>query len=252
MVNFKVYPYKMTSQSAKALANSLGCKRIKPDGKRMIAADVLINWGSSDIKRLLHEETLVLNLPESVNRAKNKLKTFDVLEDASIKIPYYTTDILKAKQWLADGEQVVERHTLTGHSGQGIRIVHHNEELDPKAKLYVKYIKKIDEYRLHVMGDEVFFVQRKARALDAPDDKVNWQVRNHANGFIYANQNVEVPDHVKDMAVESIESLGLDFGAVDIIYNKHSDMYYVLEVNTAPGLFGTTLEKYVEQFKKLG
>ena len=43
----------------------------------------------------------------------------------------------------------------------------------------------------------------------------------------------------------AIKVLGLDFGAVDIIYNKQEDKWYVLEVNTAPGIYGTTLDKYV-------
>jgi D-alanine-D-alanine ligase-like ATP-grasp enzyme len=42
----------------------------------------------------------------------------------------------------------------------------------------------------------------------------------------------------------------LDFGAVDVIWNEKEDKYYVLEVNTACGLEGTTLDKYVEQFRR--
>jgi D-alanine-D-alanine ligase-like ATP-grasp enzyme len=40
----------------------------------------------------------------------------------------------------------------------------------------------------------------------------------------------------------------LDFGAVDIIYNAKRNECYVLEVNTAPGLEGTTVEKYATKF----
>jgi len=48
------------------------------------------------------------------------------------------------------------------------------------------------------------------------------------------------------ISIAAVDALCLDFGAVDIIYNEHEDKYYVLEVNSAPGLEGTTLEKYVE------
>jgi D-alanine-D-alanine ligase-like ATP-grasp enzyme len=48
----------------------------------------------------------------------------------------------------------------------------------------------------------------------------------------------------------AIKSLGLDFGAIDMIYNERRNQYYVLEVNTACGLTGTTLDKYVEVFKE--
>jgi glutathione synthase/RimK-type ligase-like ATP-grasp enzyme len=244
----KIYPYKMASQSAKALAQALGVKRLKPEG-RMIAKP-FINWGASKINREIENGLLCYNHPYSVGIASNKLKTFLTL-DGVVPIPDYTTDLVEAQEWLNSGITVVERHTLTGHSGEGIRLVEFDDDLSVDAKLYVKYIKKEQEYRLHVFLDEVFFVQRKARALDVPDDKVNWQVRNHANGFIYANQDIELPDVAKEMAIEAIQTLGLDFGAVDMIYNARQNKFYVLEINTAPGLFGTTLDKYVEKFTEL-
>jgi glutathione synthase/RimK-type ligase-like ATP-grasp enzyme len=250
MVSFKVYPYKMTSQSAKALAQALGVKRLKHEGA--IINKTFINWGASKINREVKPLVGIYNHPNAVAIASDKFKTFLCL-DQIINIPDYTTDLVEAQEWLMQGSTIVERHTLTGHSGQGIRLVSFDDnELSAEAKLYVRYVKKQHEYRLHVFGDEVFFIQRKARALDVPDDQVNWQVRNHANGFIYANQDVDVDQVAKQMAIRSIQELGLDFGAVDIIYNANQNQYYVLEVNTAPGLFGTTLEKYVEQFKKLG
>lgn len=242
-----IYPYKMASQSAKALAQALGVKRLKHEGA--IINKSFINWGASNINRKFNDE-MVINHPNAVKLASNKLKTFLMLDNI-VNIPDYTTDIVEAKEWLNEGTTVVERHTLTGHSGEGIRLVPFDAELDPKAKLYVKYVKKVDEYRLHVFDGEVFFIQRKARDLAAPDDRVNWQVRNHANGFIYANLEVNVPDVAKAMAIAAVQTLDLDFGAVDMIYNKHQDAFFVLEINTAPGLFGTTLDKYVEKFKEL-
>ena len=103
---------------------------------------------------------------------------------------------------------------------------------------------------MHVWMGEVFFAQRKARRLDTPDEEVNWQVRNHENGFIFANQNIELPDGVADASVRAVEALGLHFGAVDIAYHQENG-FRVLEVNTAPGLSGTTLDKYVEKINSL-
>jgi D-alanine-D-alanine ligase-like ATP-grasp enzyme len=53
------------------------------------------------------------------------------------------------------------------------------------------------------------------------------------------------------MACDAIINLGLDFGAVDIIYNEKNNRWVVLEVNTAPGLSGETLNRYVEMIKEL-
>ena len=244
----KLYPYNQASESAKALANALGIKRIKHEGKVLnIPEQIVINWGSSNWARPVVPKQ-ILNVPGNVGVATNKLKSFNTLK-GHVSIPDFTESLEEANKWLAEGVTVVERHKLTGHSGEGVRIVEPGEELQ-RAPLYVKYIPKVNEYRLHVFRDKVFFVQRKARKEDVPNEEVNWKVRNLKGGFIYANQNIDIAEQAKEQAIIAVQTLGLDFGAVDIIYNKRHNKYYVLEVNTACGLSGTTLEKYVEIFKE--
>ena len=246
----KIYPYNPHSKSAKALAQALGIKRIKHEGKH-INCGIVINWGTSSDnfrRRLTCEE--ILNFPDCVRIAANKLKTFKALA-GHVPIPDFTEERQEALQWLGEGFTVVSRTILNGHSGQGVFIkAPEDQGVLQEAPLYVKYIKKTQEYRLHVFRDKVFFVQRKARNKDVPDDKVNWKVRNHGNGFIYAHKDVDVPEEAKQAGITAVWALGLDFGAVDMIYSKQEDKFYVLEVNTACGLEGTTLDKYVEVFKE--
>lgn len=244
----KLYSYNQGSKSAKALADALGIKRLKREGKP-IKVDCLLNWGVSaaNFQRQIDYQG-ILNIPGAVSVATNKLRSFKAL-DGHVSIPDFTEDPVEASKWLAEGVTVVARTKLTGHSGEGIVIVEKGQEL-PHAPLYVKYVPKTDEYRLHVFRDKVFFVQQKKRNKDITDDKVDWKVRNHGNGFIYAHKDVDVNNIAKICAIMAIKTLGLDFGAVDIIYNKKQDRFYVLEVNTACGLEGTTLEKYVEVFKE--
>lgn len=245
-----IYPYSPASQSSKDLANAIGIKRAKHEGK-VIKTDLLINWGASSIAREYNGE--ILNKPQEVAKAVNKLSSFKSLK-GHCTIPDFTESLEEANKWLAEGATVVARTKLTAHSGEGIVIVDTDSgDKLPEAKLYTRYIPKSDEYRLHVFKDEVFFVQRKARNKDIPDDKVNWKVRNHGNGFIFANKDI-VFDNKKAAyaeAIQAVAALGLDFGAVDLIYNKRHGKYYVLEVNTACGLSGSTLDVYAEVFKGL-
>ena len=244
----KLYPYNQGSKSAKALAQALGIKRLKREGKP-VKVDCLLNWGVSvaNFQRQIDYQG-ILNIPGAVSVATNKLQSFNAMK-GRVSIPDFTEDAVEASKWLAEGVTVVARTKLTGHSGEGIILVEKGQEL-PRAPLYVKYIPKTEEYRLHVFRDKVFFIQQKKRNKDIPDDKVNWKVRNHGNGFIYAHKDVGVNNIANICAIMAIKTLGLDFGAVDIIYNKKQDRFYVLEVNTACGLEGTTLEKYVEVFKE--
>lgn len=243
-----IFPYKKESESAKALQVSLGIQRIKNENSKFKgrADKVVINWGATK----LPDEVLkciVLNAPASVAQAVDK-RIF--LETNKEFCPPFTLDIEEAKKWLNKGLTVVVRNKVNGAGGEGIEIISNEQELKP-APLYTRYIPKKEEYRLHVFNGEVFFVQRKARVKEVADAKVNWQVRNMAGGFIFANQNIEVAQAAKDIAISCVGNLGLDFGAVDLIFNEKANKYYSLEVNTAPGLCGLTLTRYVEQFKKV-
>lgn len=253
----KIYSYNNGSASAKALAAALNTRLVKHEGKPIRFQGPLINWGNSrDIVRHI-ECGGCLNPPNAVRNAVNKLHAFRLME-GSVSIPPFTDDRGEAINWLNSNRTVVVRNKLTGHSAEGLEIVAPNEagEHDDlqQAPLYTLYIKKNNEYRVHVFkhGEEYFpfFVQRKARKLDVPDDQVNWQVRNLAGGFIYSHVNVEAPENVISEAKRAITALGLDFGAVDVITTKRGEAF-VLEVNTACGLEGTTLEKYAEQFRQV-
>lgn len=249
----KIIAYKQTSESAKALALALGVKRINHEGNRIRIKDTLINWGASALPDRIDADNII-NKPAAITLASNKLQAFIAMMD-TVETPAFTASSAIAHGWLTDGKTVVARTKLNGHSGEGIEI------MDPErfkqnpdgvfvhAPLYTEYVKKVQEYRIHVHNGKAFFVQRKARDKDVPDEDVNWQIRNHANGFIYANKDVEVSDEAKQQAVAACAALGLDFGAVDIIQCRNGPEWVVLEVNTAPGLSGATLEKYVEQFK---
>ena len=57
-------------------------------------------------------------------------------------------------------------------------------------------------------------------------------------------------DESKKAAVDVINYFELEFGAVDLIETE-SGKTFVLEVNTAPGLEGTTLTKYGDAFRQL-
>jgi D-alanine-D-alanine ligase-like ATP-grasp enzyme len=92
--------------------------------------------------------------------------------------------------------------------------------------------------------------QEKKRKLGVPDDEVNWQIRNNANGFVYVREDVNPDQRAIDLAIAAVKVLGLDMGAVDLIFNEKQDKWFLLEVNTAPGLEGTTPHDYATAIRK--
>ena len=252
--------YRKGSKSINALAKGLGCWRINVHKNTFIHRKyrLVINWGNNSVEKI--HTTLIPGSPSlncgitngqlNVVSATNKLGFFNSMKEAMPDcIPEYTESREEAKAWVSDGDTVVVRKLLNASSGKGIQIADSCEEVVP-APLYVKYIKKQDEYRVHVFAGEVIDVQRKMRSTDVADEDVNWQVRNHDNGFIFGRDGIEPPAGIEEMCKKCITSLGLDIGAVDVIYNKKADKMYILEVNTAPGLTGTTLEKYAAAISK--
>lgn len=242
--------YKKGSKSARVLSRALGILRIKHEGSRFRGAvhKKLINWGCSELNNNLLR-CQVINHPDAVRTAANKLLTFQAL-DGVVNIPEWTTSKEEVEQWYEekDNQVVFCRRLLNGNSGNGIHISNERAELID-APLYVKYVPKRNEYRVHVAFGEVIAVQRKA--LREGVEEPNWKVRNHANGFIFArNEGTVPPDGVVEESLKAVEALGLDFGAVDVIYNERQDKAFVLEVNTAPGLEGETLTDYVNTFRR--
>jgi len=248
-------PYKQGSKSARAIAEALGIKQValanNNAGRFARRPQQVINWGNSTYPLLVG--CTYINRPESIAKASNKLTAFQVMRDAGVEVPAFTTDKAEALNFLRGNKTVVERHKLTGHSGEGIRLVRNDNELQD-APLYVSYVPKNEEFRVHVMKGTVIHVQRKARRREVPAERVNWQVRNLAGGFIYeVNLTQPVSQFVLDQAVKAVNALGLDFGAVDVVQTIGQDIReaVVLEVNTACGVEGTTLERYVEALKRV-
>ena len=209
----------------------------------------VINWGNGRAPVGTDLAVPISNSFAAVATASNKLSTFNALKDKDgIRIPEFTTNRDTVAGWMANGHQVVARTVLSGHSGAGIILANSMADLPP-APLYVQYIKKQKEFRVHVAFGEVIDVQEKRKRSDLPDGfEANFQVRNHHTGWVYCRENITEPDGLRAMAIRTTEALGLNFGAVDIIFNAKRNECVCLEVNTAPGLEGQTVEKYAQAF----
>lgn len=235
--------YKPRSHSGRALAKALGVLRTTPQQVRKYGDfPLLINWGSTE-RRF---NGRYINRPEAVALAVDKLKSLEAFLQNGVPHPEFTTDYDCAAQWREDGLDVIARRLLRANSGRGIVLVRaeDGEARLPRAPLYTKYIKKADEYRVHIMDGQVLDISQKRKRRGVED--ADYQIRNHHNGWVYCREDVDCPDCVVAASLAAVSSLGLEFGAVDCGYNRKNDVATVYEVNTAPGLEGTTLERYVE------
>lgn len=238
------------SAGAVALRNARGDVPIVLSNRTVFSNPrrVVINWGCLDA---LSVSGKLMNVPTAISIARNKLLAFNLLKRTEgVNIPKYWTSLEEA-----NNERkgiVLERHTLTGQSGAGIVVRREGESLG-SAPLYVRYVRKQREYRVHVFDGKAIAVQqkRKTEEATAPDAGL---IRNHHNGWVFCvnSVNEEGLEAVKDMAVAAVAGLRLDFGAVDIVVSTRDEKPYVLEVNTRPGLSSpTVIAAYIEAIKEV-
>lgn len=250
-----ILPYKIASLSAKKLAQGLSqllnlkVRRVKHEGfYRPKRRSLVINYGSSATPHWLSRARAVLNIPSFCSVGGNKLVAFRRFREAALSIPDFTSSYEEAVGWYNEGLTVVCRTLLNAHSGRGI-VLANAESNRPvvRAPLYVKYKKKRKEFRVHVFKGQIIDVCEKRKfKRDRRPDAFDGYVRNHSNGWAFCRDNVVEPTDLRDLSIGACNALTLDFGAVDIIWNEKENKCYLLEVNTAPGLEGTTLKKYTD------
>ncbi len=241
-----ILPYKFGSHSVKELVATLGAKRIKRVASRYIPKHkhLVINWGT---KATVHPNQV--NKAEAVAIASDKLATFKKLQASNVPTVDWTDSHSVAQDWLKENRHVFARKYLSACGGAGIVEMKALEDM-VDAPLYTIYKKKKAEFRVHVVAGKVIAVQEKRRRKDYTG-VIDNQIRNFDRGWVFCRDNITPPPMLKTTAVAAVKALGLDFGAVDIIWNEKDNQCYVLEVNTAPGLEGQTVVDYTNAFTKL-
>ena len=238
----------MGSRSARQLARSIGAiqvyanKHYKPR-----RSDILIRWGNPQPPTWAESiPDIVLNGSKLTATASNKLRAYKVLEIQNISVPRHTELRSVAQSWNTD---VFVRHELYGHGGAGIEIVARGRRL-PHAPLYTEAIENHGEYRVHVFDGEVIDYCKKRRLRDVPPaNDTEARIRSYDNGWIFSRLNLKRLKRIKELAISSVEALGLTFGGVDIVRDQNGKVF-TIEINTACGMSPTTELAYTRAIEK--
>ena len=258
-----VWPYKAGSRSGKALAEGLGAQRVRQVNSRFIPRrdKCVINWGNSgDFPFDPTGLGRVINHPRYVNAVANKKTFFQDMRSSALDeyLPPFAFNRQDATVLLSNMERpkIYCRTSLRGHSGDGIVIATTEDEL-VDAPLYTANLGWRREYRVHVAFRRAIDIQKKCRLtpenLEERGLTLDMDVRNLKGGWIYARERIEETEEtlarMGDASLATIEIMGLHFGAVDVCVLKDGSVK-VLEVNTACGLEGSTVDAYVNAFRE--
>lgn len=243
------FPHNMGSAGSRHLARRMGnTRRVYPDRNyRHRRNHVVINWGNSTLPRWYVPHRKWFNHPEFVSRAVNKITAFQRFDACGVPAPFWTKDANVLTQiWNENPDAIfLARSSVTGHGGRGISVLEKGDEITP-APLYTRHLRHKDEYRVHVAFGKVIDFQKKKKRRET---EVDYLIRSWANGWVFCREGVTLPDEVAEIAVRAVRCLGLDFGGVDVAHRVKENRAYVLEINTAPGIEGTTLLSYQWAFE---
>lgn len=251
-----IVPYNSGSHSAKVLAEALDCKRVKVTGSRVKPklGETIINMGNKDANHpAFKSRGVVLNHP-NILISKGMLyneNNKNYFNDHGLFLPESTTSKPQAVQW--EGK-VFGRKLLNSHSGKGIIVYENGSDIlsdSTTCPLYTRYFKNSKEFRIHFFNNmngetKLLFQQKKKKK---GSESANELIRNFSNGWIYAVNDIEVPDAVRNIGMAA-RYLPQDFGAMDVVYSVKRDSAVLLEVNSCPGMFSpTVIQFYVDNIE---
>lgn len=189
----------------------------------------MIRWGNRGESRF-NAVGGVLNSRSALNDASNKGRSLELLTNAGISVPPAATRF--------DGELLVGR-TETHVGGSGFYLITSQRDFDLARQHlhcthFMAYIPTQREYRIHVFNGAVIGAGEKLMSTDGTCTSLH--IRNVGTGWTFRYANIDrIPREAERAAVEAVQALGLNFGAVDLLKSTGNNLY-VLEVNTAPSL----------------
>ena len=209
---------------------------------RVPQADVHIRWGNSTS---VGEGDLTINTPRAVRNASNKFEMLKILRDtAGVNTP---NSILRGEEFTT--EQLNELRDSNGKlfvrgSNMAVRF----DETFTRGDHYcTQPINKDKEYRVHVFNGKILAVYEKVpnegeEAIIRKDANCRFSKRRHDEGNPTCNSGAQ------QMCIKAVKALGLVFGGVDLIRDKVTKKFYIVEINSSPALNAPNLERYVDEF----
>ena len=180
---------------------------------------------------------------------KDKIAQYMWFKAQNLPALTFTTNHEEAKAWFQGTDTVVFARKLTRASeGKGIVVATEAGQL-PAAPVYTLYKKKKKEFRVHVFKDVVVQVLEKRKRKEFTGERDS-RIRNTANGYVFCSEGVVEPAGLRELALKASKVTSSHFRGVDIGFNEKLNELFVIEVNSAPGIEGSNVDKYVQTILK--
>jgi glutathione synthase/RimK-type ligase-like ATP-grasp enzyme len=261
---------------------------------------IVIGWGAKTKDKVNLGSATVINHPDKIRDNRNKFNAMQIMQKAKVNIaPFVPAEGVTAALSNKKSDIALPLIARTNYHQGGANFftcltkTHVDQTIAALSKLdkrgyFQNYIDVVEEYRLHVVGDEVIYAQRKVPrdnmkqaytedqmdkikrmaekkgskldeetlkfAMEYQGDKIaspDLIIKSNTRGYKFSSIKLENVDKaLAAEAIKAVASLGLQFGAVDCVIDSDKKPW-VIEVNTGPGLEGTAFKNYVAAFSKM-
>lgn len=222
------------------------------NNKQIKGCDVLIPRvtisNNIDLEISILKQFQMMNVPVingylPVTRAKNKLRTLQILTQNSIPVP--TTLVVRKLDYLDDAIKKIDGYpvilkTPFGSLGKGVALVESRRSLysaldiiwktvDANIILIQEYVAEAagSDYRAFVLGDRVVAAMKRTAKLG--DFRSNLYLGGEG-------EKGQLTQEEENLAVRATQALGLQVSGVDILRSQKGPL--IMEVNATPGLEG--------------
>lgn len=178
-----------------------------------------------------------LSKPDNVYNAENKLLQLKKAKEIGLNIPetIVTGNAKRIKEFYdLHGQNIIVKpiHENRVISAGFQRYIFTNklQEVDfnkiedriPLPSLFQKYVTKHIEYRVTVVNEDVFVASVDSQSDE--ETKIDWRKKK------LKFKSAHLPSNLKNQCVELTRSLGISFGAIDLIEDPEGNFHF-LEIN---------------------
>ena len=220
-------------------------RRLLYDGKLFPKYDVVITRPSilrdvdlsiSIIKQMEMMGIPIFNRYTPIIKAKNKLKSMQIMSHYNIPIP--KTTVIRYGKYVdlavnSVGGMPVIVKTPFGSYGEGVTIVESKRGLKSMLNWKESSMYMIQEFVKDSKGSDI-------RVFVVGGKIVGTMMRRARRGEFRSNielggkgEKVEITDEEKEISLKAVQALDLEYGGVDILRSKRGPV--ILEINCNPG-----------------
>ncbi len=193
----------------------------------------IINWGNHIFS---NDAYFSANIPSAIALASDKARSRIFLQEVGVSVPVTVT--WGNPQELQPNYPLIAR-TAQHHGGNNFYVLNDASEINNLVKehpeirggYFSEVFEKDTEFRVHCAHGRILMVQEKP--LVEGELRAN-QAVNHEKWTVL--KWGEINPKIALESLKAIEALGLDYGAVDIMYNSADNSCAICEVNTSPSI----------------